>query len=141
MRYKKIKSSFKDSRGFIADIFYKKNIQHVAVIKSKPNVLRGDHFHKYTTQWMFITKGSLEYWYKPLKSKIKPKMKLLKVGDLIETPPYEMHALKIGNKGNEFIVFTKGIRGGKDYETDTYRFYPSLINSKKNENYKIKKKF
>ncbi|HBO87701.1 MAG TPA: hypothetical protein DD620_03000, partial [Verrucomicrobia bacterium] len=28
----------------------------------------------------------------------------LKVGDLVETPPNEMHALKIGKNGNEFIV-------------------------------------
>ena len=54
-------------------------------------------------------------------------MKLLKVGDLVETPPYEMHALKIGKKGNEFVVFTIGKRGGKDYEGDTFRFKPTLI--------------
>ena len=54
-------------------------------------------------------------------------MKLLKVGDLVETPPNEMHALKIGKKGNQFIVFTIGKRGGKDYENDTYRFKPTLI--------------
>ena len=76
---------------------------------------------------MYITKGSLEYWYKPIASKAKSKMKLLKVGDLVETPPYEMHALKICKNGNEFIVFTMGKRGGKDYEEDTYRFEPTLI--------------
>ena len=141
MKYKKIKTNFVDKRGSISDIFYKNNIQHVAVIKSKPNVRRGDHYHKHTTQWMFITKGSLEYWYKSLKSKSKPKMKILKHGYLIETPPNEMHALKIGKNGNEFIVFTLGKRGGKDYESDTYRFTPSLIGSKKiNESYKTKKK-
>ena len=74
-----------------------------------------------------MTKGSMEYWYKPLKSKVKAKKKLLKVGDLVETPPNEMHALKIGKNGNEFIVFTIGKRGGKDYENDTFRFQPTLI--------------
>tara|TARA_B100000795_G_scaffold269543_2_gene259242 strand:+ start:1116 stop:1502 length:387 start_codon:yes stop_codon:yes gene_type:complete len=127
MKFKKLKINFKDKRGSIADIFYKKNINHVAIIKSNPNVIRGDHYHKKTTQWMLMTKGSLEYWYKPLKSKSKPKMKLLKVGDMVETPPNEMHALKIGKKGNEFIVFTVGKRGGKDYEDDTFRFTPTLI--------------
>ena len=99
----------------------------MAIIKSKPNVKRGNHFHKKTTQWMYITQGSLEYWYKKLGSKSQPKKKVLKVGDLVETPPNEMHALKIGAKGNEFIVFTIGKRGGRDYENDTYRFKPSLI--------------
>ena len=127
MKLKKLKINFKDKRGSISDIFYNTSIQHVAIIKSKPNVLRGDHYHKKTTQWMYITKGSLEYWYKPLNSKANPKVKLLKVGDLVETPPNEMHALKIGKNGNEFIVFTMGKRGGKDYENDTYRFKPTLI--------------
>ena len=127
MIFKKLKTNFKDRRGTITDIFYKKNIQHVAIIKSKPNVIRGNHYHKKTTQWMYITKGSLQYWYKKLNSKKSSKMKLLTVGDLVETPPNEMHALKIGKKGNEFIVFTMGKRGGKDYENDTYRFEPSLI--------------
>ena len=127
MIFKKLKTNFKDKRGTISDIFYKKNIQHVAIIKSKPNVIRGNHYHKKTTQWMYITKGSLQYWYKKLNSKKSSRMKLLTVGDLVETPPNEMHALKIGKKGNEFIVFTMGKRGGKDYENDTYRFEPSLI--------------
>ena len=140
MKLKKLKINFKDKRGSISDIFYNTSIQHVAIIKSKPNVLRGDHYHKKTTQWMVMTKGSMEYWHKKLNSKTKPKMKILKVGDLVETPPNEMHALKIRKYGNEFVVFTVGKRGGKDYESDTYRFYPSLINStKNNENYKIKK--
>ena len=42
MKLKKLKVNFKDKRGFISDIFYNKNIQHVSIIKSKPNALRGD---------------------------------------------------------------------------------------------------
>ena len=29
--------------------------------------------------------------------------------------------LKIGNDGNSFVVFSSGLRGGKDYEADTFR--------------------
>lgn len=126
MKLTKLKINFKDKRGTISDIFYKKNINHVAIIKSKKGVRRGDHYHKKTTQYMYCTKGELEYWYKNKNSKTKPKKVLLKKGYLIETPPFEMHALKI-TKENEFIVFTTGLRGGKDYEVDTFRFEPSLI--------------
>ena len=118
--------NFKDKRGTITDLFYKKNINHVAVIKSKKGVRRGDHYHKKTTQYMYCTKGELEYWYKKKGSKKKSKKVLLKEGFLIKTPPNEMHALKI-TKNNEFIVFTTGLRGGKDYEADTFRFKPTLI--------------
>ena len=125
-KVKKPLQSFKDKRGSIIDIFYKKKIDHVAIIDSKPNALRGNHYHKKTIQHMLITEGSLEYWYKPLKKKTKVKKKILKVGDLLSTPPYEIHALKISKKGNQFIVFSEGVRGGKDYEADTFRV-PSII--------------
>ena len=110
-----------DERGSILDIFYKKKINHVAIVDSNPNTLRGNHYHKMTTQHMLITKGSLEYWYKKLGSKDKAKMQLAEVGDLVTTPPLEVHALKILEKGNQFIVFSEGLRGGSDYETDTFR--------------------
>jgi dTDP-4-dehydrorhamnose 3,5-epimerase-like enzyme len=111
----------KDHRGIICDIFYKKKINHVTYIKSYPNKIRGNHFHKKTTQIILITSGELEYWHKKVKSKKKAKMILLKSGDLVETPPYEIHALRTRKNTNEFLVFSWGPRGGKDYEKDTYR--------------------
>ena len=121
--YKEVKKPlelYKDKRGIILDIFYKKKISHVAIISSKPNTVRGNHYHKKSVQHMLITKGSLVYWYKKKNSKKVNKIKT-KVGDLITTPKNEIHALQIGSKGNEFIVFSEGLRGGKDYEKDTYR--------------------
>ncbi len=116
----------KDDRGVIADVFYNTQIHHVAVVVSEPNVIRGNHYHKETTQHMLITKGELEYWYKPVDSKEGPKMYLTKIGDLISTGPNEIHTLKITDKGNEFIVFSEGKRGGKDYESDTFRVDPII---------------
>ena len=74
-----------------------------------------------------ITKGSLEYWHKKVKSDDASEMIIANVGDLVSTPPFEIHALKIGSEGNEFIVFSEGTRGGKDYESDTFRVN-SIIN-------------
>ena len=112
---------FEDERGKILDIFYKDDIQHVAQIDSEPNVIRGNHYHKETTQHMLMISGSMEYWYKNFGSKEEPKMIKLKKGDLVSTPPFEIHTLKIGKDGNSFVVFSSGLRGGKDYESDTYR--------------------
>ena len=110
-----------DVRGKIVDIFYNENINHVAVIDSKPNVVRGNHYHKLTTQHILITKGSLTYWYKEYNSQGSVKSLELKEGDFVSTPPMEIHAFKIGNNGNQFIVFSTGLRGGIDYEQDTFR--------------------
>ena len=115
-----------DDRGSIADIFYKKNIDHVAVINSNPGAIRGNHYHKETVQHMMITKGSLEYWYKDLDSQLPAKCEVLKEGDVLSTPPFEIHALRILDN-NQFIVFSEGTRGGKDYESDTIRIDGSII--------------
>lgn len=110
-----------DLRGVIADVFYNANINHVAIINSNPGAIRGNHYHKESVQHMLITSGQLEYWYKPLDSQEPVKMYLTKVGDLITTPAYEIHALKITENGNQFVVFSEGKRGGEDYESDTFR--------------------
>jgi len=118
-----------DHRGAIVDVFYKHSIDHVAVIKSVKGATRGDHYHKQTTQHMLITKGSLEYWHKPLGSEQPAACILLEEGDFVTTPPNEIHALRIV-EDNEFIVFTEGIRGGKDYEQDTFRLQRSIIDER-----------
>jgi uncharacterized RmlC-like cupin family protein len=113
-----------DERGIIADVFYSTNINHVAYITSVPNTERGNHFHKDSTQSILIVKGSLEYWYKDAESKEESKYILANPGDLITSEPYEIHALRIGESGCEFIAFTVGKRGGADYESDTFRVQP-----------------
>jgi dTDP-4-dehydrorhamnose 3,5-epimerase-like enzyme len=121
----------KDDRGSIVDIFYASNIEHVSLVASKRGALRGDHFHRKTTQYMLITKGALEYWYKPVGAHIIPKMVIARIGDMIETPPNEVHALRMIDE-NEFVVFTQGKRGGRDYESDTVRVSPSIIEGDEN---------
>jgi quercetin dioxygenase-like cupin family protein len=108
-----------DERGRIVDVFYKDNINHVAVVDSKKGSIRGNHYHKTSTQYMLMTKGSMEYWYRRVGDLV-PKKVLLKVGDIVETPPNEIHTLII-LEDNQFIAFSKGLRGGKDYEKDTFR--------------------
>lgn len=128
MKITRIKVATKDSRGDISDILYKHPIDHVAIINSKKGVFRGDHYHKLTTQHMYMVKGSLRYYYRKLtEGNDKVKSVIVKQGEIVTTPPYEVHALEI-LEDNQFIVFSEGARGGKDYESDTYRVKPTLIN-------------
>jgi len=121
--WKDVKGSLElheDDRGKIVDIFYNDKIEHVSMVQSKTGAIRGNHYHKNTIQHILITKGALEYWYKPVDSQEPAKMEIARIGDVIRTPPNEIHALKI-IEDNEFVVFTVGQRGGKDYESDTFR--------------------
>lgn len=109
---------FTDKRGFIVDILYNTVVNHVALITSKKGAIRGNHFHKKTTQYTYLLEGKLCY-YKMKKNRFTKK--ILVKGDLIKTNPLEIHAFKFLSKTNTIIVLSSGLRGGKDYEKDTYR--------------------
>ena len=51
---------------------------------------------------------------------------ILSKGDLVETSKNERHAIR-AIKDSEFLVFTQGPRGGKEYEKDTFRLSKPLI--------------
>ena len=85
--------------------------------------IRGNHFHKKTTQWNFVLNGELLVISK--KKGIKKK-KLFKKNDLFILEPNEQHAIKALKK-SLLLVFTKGPRGGKEYENDTFRLKRKLI--------------
>lgn len=127
MKIRSITPAFEDERGSIADVFYQDVIEHVATIHTKAagRVIRGNHYHKLTTQHILVTRGTLKYWYQPL-DKTEP-IQWIEVPEnyLVSTPPLEVHALEI-LAPNQFIVFSVGLRGGKDYELDTFRVEPIL---------------
>ena len=118
------KINFKDKRGYILDISYKEDFNHSTLISSNKNSVRANHYHKKTTQISFILKGSCFYFSKKLKQKKTKKIKLKK-HDYLITKPNEIHAYRFLEK-TEMLVFSKGLRGGKDYEKDTFRVQKKL---------------
>lgn len=121
MKHEKIKVATSDDRGTISDILYKADINHVAVIEThKGNTIRGNHYHKLSTQSIFMTRGSLRYWYQPVDKSQPVQSVVVKEYEMVTTPPNEVHALEMLEPG-QFVVFTEGVRGGIDYEADTYR--------------------
>jgi dTDP-4-dehydrorhamnose 3,5-epimerase-like enzyme len=129
MIYRTITAATSDERGRISDILYKTPIEHVAIIESdRGGLIRGNHYHKQTTQHIFVTKGSLRYWYQPVDKSAEVRSVLVKEYDLVSTEPMEIHALEI-LEPNQFVVFSHGLRGGDDYEADTFRVEPILTSA------------
>jgi quercetin dioxygenase-like cupin family protein len=124
MKKIKRKINFRDNRGFIIDLLEKKNINAITFITQKKGKIRGNHFHKKTIQWNYLIKGKLELLTRKNKQKII--RTLMKEGDLVETSKNESHAIK-ALKNSEFLVFTQGPRGGKEYENDTFRLKNPII--------------
>ena len=123
MKKIKVKVNFKDERGIIIDLIEKENINAVTFITLNKNKVRGNHYHKKTIQWNYILKGKIKF---VSISGGKKNIIIGKKNDLIKINSKESHALK-GITKSEILVFTKGPRGGKEYENDTFRLKNKLI--------------
>jgi quercetin dioxygenase-like cupin family protein len=118
------KALHQDTRGEITDILVKEYIEYVTLITSAKGAVRGQHYHKETIQWVFIMEGRMKLLCQmpdePVVSAI------LEKGDLALNVAMEKHAL-IALEDTSFLVFTRGPRGGEDYEKDTYRLSEPLV--------------
>lgn len=124
MRKIKNKIMHRDNRGLIVDLLENKRINSITFITQKKGEVRGNHFHKKTTQWNYLIKGKIELVAKKKNENLKKI--ILSKGDLVETEKNEKHAIK-ALRNSEFLVFTQGPRGGKNYERDTFRLLKPLI--------------
>jgi len=124
MKARKITPAHTDARGSIADIMYKEPVDHIAVISSKKGAVRANHYHKETVQWIYLQSGSLESVTR--REGEEPATLVMEPGDLICTEAGEHHAMR-ALEDSLFFVFTRGPRGGEDYESDTFRLDTPLI--------------
>ena len=124
MKKIKIKINFKDTRGIIVDLLEKKKINAITYITQNKGKVRGNHFHKKTTQWNYLITGRIKIVTKKKNKSVK--QMILSKGDLVVTSSNESHAIK-AIKYSEYLVFTQGPRGGEEYENDTFRLAKPLI--------------
>lgn len=129
----KITPSFSDYRGDILDIFVNSPKDHCALITSKKGAIRGNHFHKQSTQFTFIVAGK----FKLYRAKVDENGNILgeiqcdmiETNELITHPAYEAHTLEAISDNTTILAFACGKRGGNYYEDDTFRLKKKL-NSK-----------
>ena len=57
---KKLKSNFKDKRGAIIDIFTNQPKDHCTLVTFNKSAVRGNHFHKKSTQYSYVISGKLK---------------------------------------------------------------------------------
>ncbi|NEJ69078.1 cupin domain-containing protein [Rhizobium phaseoli] len=110
--------AFKDARGEITDLLENENINAITRITFSKGAVRGNHYHKQTTQWNYLISGRIM-----LVSQVpgEPMVEtVMNPGDFTVTKPHVRHAL-VGLDDAELLVFTSGPRGGKEYESDTFR--------------------
>ena len=115
----KLSKVFKDNRGYILNIA---NLlfRSCALIKSKKNSIRANHYHKKDWHYCYVLRGKIEYYYRKHGSNLKPKKIIIKSGELFFTPPMVDHAMKF-TVYTEFITLGRGNRTKIDYDKDTHK--------------------
>jgi quercetin dioxygenase-like cupin family protein len=108
---------FEDERGVIEDLLG--SVDSVTHISTRRGAVRGNHFHKETTQWTYLLSGRLRMANSHYVADIEP-------GSFVTHPPGEPHAWK-ALEHSACLVFTKGPRSGENYEADTHRLDEPLL--------------
>jgi dTDP-4-dehydrorhamnose 3,5-epimerase-like enzyme len=111
--------NFEDARGTITDIFVKEPKEHCTIIFTKKGGVRANHYHKVSRQHDFIVSGSMES-YGQMVGQPEITKTILKPNDLAIWEPGEAHEF-IALEDTVFITFVDGLRGGDEYEKDTFR--------------------
>tara|TARA_B110001454_G_C12564897_1_gene369333 strand:+ start:41 stop:442 length:402 start_codon:yes stop_codon:yes gene_type:complete len=129
---KKTEINSSDDRGKIIDIFTHEPKDHCTIVTFTKNAVRGNHFHKESIQSAYIFEGNFEIFQIDVKESLKideSKIKKVKAsaGDYITHNKFEAHTYKCISENGTLLVFTKGVRGGKFYEDDTFRLEKKLI--------------
>jgi oxalate decarboxylase/phosphoglucose isomerase-like protein (cupin superfamily) len=115
---KKIKKIVRsaDTRGSIVSIIEERT-NNISIINCFPKTIRSNHLHKKDFHFMYVLEGIMEYFFVKKKKIFFIK---LKKGDLVFTPPKELHATYFPVK-TVLIVASKNKRDQKTYEQDTIR--------------------
>ena len=110
---------YEDARGIIQPLC-DLNMKSASLIVSKANTWRANHYHKNDWHFIYVLRGSFEYYFKKTNSDEKIKKKIVKKGELLFTGPVVDHAM-FYTEETEIIVLSKNPRDQKTYEEDTVR--------------------
>jgi dTDP-4-dehydrorhamnose 3,5-epimerase-like enzyme len=108
-----------DARGAIQSIvnFPMKN---VSLITSAKGTVRSNHYHVTDWHYMYVIKGSFDYYARPTGSTEKPRVARYVVGEMVFTPPMEDHAT-VFLEDSELLVVSRNPRDQESYEADVRR--------------------
>jgi quercetin dioxygenase-like cupin family protein len=123
----KTKVNFHDQRGDIRDIVSDKLISSIALITCETGSVRGNHYHKTTTHYDYILKGSFELYTKPAEG--GPVIKtIVTAGDVVVSPPMEARAFK-ALEYSEYLSCTYGPSRSNpdDFKKDTVQLSEPMV--------------
>jgi quercetin dioxygenase-like cupin family protein len=124
MKVSQLGPVFEDERGVITDIVQHTPFDSVTIISCVKGSIRGNHYHKESVQFTYVMSGEMRALSQMPGEAVESKD--LTEGHLLESPALERHALH-ALEDSLLLVITRGPRGGKNYEDDTYRVEPLQV--------------
>lgn len=110
--------AFVDARGTITDILQHTPVDSVTIITCVKDAIRANHYHKESVQYSYVLSGQILAYTQLPDGPVESQT--LVEGDMLESPPFERHALH-AVEDSVLVIITRGPRGGKGYEDDTFR--------------------
>ena len=124
MKVRKVEPVFEDARGLITDIVEHTPFDSLTIITCNEGAVRGNHYHKESVQFTYVMSGKILALCQDPDGDVESRE--LEAGDLLESPPLEKHAIH-ALEYSVLVVITRGPRGGKSYEDDTFRVEPLQV--------------
>ena len=118
MRVIRVKPAVADRRGTITDVLDGTRVECVTLVTTKKGAVRGNHYHKKTTQYTYVLEGRFRLFTQRVGRPVQSRV--VKAGELVVTPPLERHAF-VALEDSLLIACAHGPRAGRSYESDTYR--------------------
>ena len=117
-----------DARGSIFNIAHQP-VGSVAVITSKANTVRANHFHKEDAHLCWVLSGSIEYYERAAGSNVTPRKYVIHSGEVFYTGPRVEHGMFFPEK-TTFITLGRLSRKPDEYEADLVRLKVPLVEPK-----------
>ncbi len=116
---KKIEPVHTDERGEITDLINEK-LNHVGLITSKKDSIRGNHYHKLSIQYNYILSGKIEVTLAKVENPSETEKVILGPGEFISIQPKIIHKVK-AIEDCVFLDFISESRAGTGFEDDVVR--------------------
>ena len=115
----RIPQHFSDDRGVIFNLAGGK-LGDVAVISSKKNSIRANHYHKKDWHICYLISGRAEYFWSEISNKMETKKINVLAGQMIFTPNQIAHKF-VFLEDTQFITIAKLNRKKTFYDLDTIK--------------------
>lgn len=110
---------YEDVRGVIQTLV-DGGIHSIQIITSKAGTVRANHYHKNDSHHMYVIKGTMRYFHRPVGDTSAPSWVYVKEGQMVFTPPMMEHAVEF-IEDSVFLNITGQARDQGTYEDDIVR--------------------